>query len=422
MRYTIPALALLSVPALVIPAHADEAEARAVLAAAADAIKQTKGFGAQFRLIGDGSAMIKSTMPAMNGRFMFARHNGEPLIHILGEYRETADAEAVPFDVLRQPGTLTWTDDAKKTIFVRRATPEPRDAPGAARMLHMANLIQDDPFADTLANAESLELSASENVAGVECDVVTVKLAKGKAGHTSEKWYLAKSDRLPRKLEQLTDGGMIKFSLITEFSNLAAGPQAPALLDVRRPEGYTVDDRTQPVTRPNTTRLTPGDVTREEPARPETRQPTPAKPTNPAAPVFAFTDDAGATVDNNTQMGRVTVLYFWGTWCIPCRAVSPEISKIAQAYADKSVDTFGLAIRERDPDAPRAQMRDNDYQHRLVLGAGKAATAFKVRVYPTVVVIAPDGTIAYEGHPSQERTAEKLAEEVRAAIDAALTG
>jgi thiol-disulfide isomerase/thioredoxin len=125
-------------------------------------------------------------------------------------------------------------------------------------------------------------------------------------------------------------------------------------------------------------------------------------------------------VNNGTQNGRVTVLYFWGTWCIPCRAVSPKVSEIAARFADGAVDVFAPAIRERDAEGPRSYIADNDYKHRLVLGADALATSFKVRVYPTVIVIGPTGEIVYQAHPGPDRTADQMADQIAAAIEGAL--
>lgn len=400
--------------------------ARATLDAAAKAISGTPGFGAQFRMLGEGSDLIKSTMPSMSGRFTFGTVDGERVIHMLGEAKDTAEGDSYAFDFARSASKLAWTDDSKKTVFVRRAKPEPRTMPGAARMILVTDMLDEEPFKASLDRSETVVSEGTKNVAGVACDVVLMTFAKKTTvvSHTGERWFIAQSDGLPRRFEQITDAGMIKFSLIMEFSGVQPGVQAPAMLDVRRPEGYTIDDQTVVTTdaeakptpvRP--ARAAPGNITKEAPSTTVETRPTPAVR---AAPAFAFTDDGGAAIDNNTQMGRVSVLYYWGTWCVPCRAVSPEISKIAERFGEQNVDVFGVAVRERDPEAARSYIADKNYKHRLVLGADQSATAFRVRVYPTVIVIDPQGNIAYTGSPGRDRSATELASEVAAAVQAAL--
>jgi thiol-disulfide isomerase/thioredoxin len=218
----------------------------------------------------------------------------------------------------------------------------------------------------------------------------------------------------------VTDMESLGFSIVTELTELAAGPQPPESLDVRRPDNYRLDDATTPAARVEAPTREASPRTRPPAEEPAPEQATPTAPPKNLAPSFSFTPEGGSPVSNDTQAGRVTVLYFWGTWCIPCRAVSPKVSELAERFADQPVDVFAPAIRERDPEAPRSYIAEQGYKHRLVLGAGAAATAFKVRIYPTVVVIGPDNAIVYEAFPTKERTPETLASEVADAIEAAL--
>lgn len=425
-------VALLAMPAFVIPAFAQEADPGAVLQASAEAVAETEGFAAQFRLTGEGSEMIKNTMPSLTGRLVFGKNAGGRVLHALGESRDSTTGPSVAFDIVRTAEKVSWTDDAKKVVFTRMASPEPREIPGAGRLLHLSNLLDDQPYAGALARAESVEHEGVKTVAGEACDVVLITFAKGQGaggrntpGHTGERWYISTGDKLPRKLEQITDAGLLKYSLVTEMSNLKIGAQAAEMLDVRRPEGYRVDDNTvapepQPEPAPDTqpdTGATTGATTGPTGT---SKPPTLPVSQTPRAPAYSFTPDGGGVVNNTTQQGRVTVLYFWGTWCIPCRAVSPKVSEIAERFADRAVDVFAPAIRERDAEAPRASIADNGYKHRLVLGADATAGAFKVRVYPTVVVIGPTGDIVYQAHPGSDRTADQMASEIAAAVEGAL--
>jgi thiol-disulfide isomerase/thioredoxin len=47
--------------------------------------------------------------------------------------------------------------------------------------------------------------------------------------------------------------------------------------------------------------------------------------------------------DSNTLRGHVTVLDFWATWCIPCKASMPLLEKISKDYAKKGVEVIGLS-------------------------------------------------------------------------------
>ena len=130
----------------------------------------------------------------------------------------------------------------------------------------------------------------------------------------------------------------------------------------------------------------------------------------------------GTTYDNASQRGRVTVLYYWGSWCVPCRTFSPLVSELASDFADQNVDVLGLAIRERNPDAPKQIMADKRYAHTLALGAEQTVRPFNVRVYPTIVVIGPDQTILASERPRKDTSAEETIGTVRDAINKGLGG
>lgn len=422
MRVQAAALAaiLTCVSAWVAPAVGQETDPRAVLEASAEAVRASEGFRADFKLTGDGSDMLKASLPSMEGRLYFARTADGVLLRAHGESKESTTAPVLGFDILRTPDRVTWVDDAKKTIFERPAKPEARELPTSARLLHVVNLLEENPFA-SMDQAESVVSEGVQDAGGEACDVVLVSLPAAqnrRAGpsHTAERWYIARSDKLPRRLDQITDAGMVKIVLTTELSNLSTGEQPATELDVRRPDGYTTNDGSP--RQPAQPRPAPsGDATGqgEAPAEPE-----PVAPPVRRAPDFSFTPEGGSAVDNQTQAGRTTVLYFWGTWCIPCTAVSPEVSALAARFADQPVDVFGLAVRERDPAAAREYMQDKEYEHRLVLGADGLVGRFRVWVYPTVVVIGPDGAVALESPLTRGQTPAEYVEGIAAAVEKSL--
>ncbi|MDR9404824.1 MAG: thioredoxin domain-containing protein, partial [Halothece sp. Uz-M2-17] len=36
-----------------------------------------------------------------------------------------------------------------------------------------------------------------------------------------------------------------------------------------------------------------------------------------------------------TQAGQPVLLYFWASWCGPCRLVSPSVEAVANEYSDQ---------------------------------------------------------------------------------------
>jgi len=68
------------------------------------------------------------------------------------------------------------------------------------------------------------------------------------------------------------------------------------------------------------------------------------------APEFSITADNGRTVSVPNFGGRLLILNFWASWCVPCVEETPSLSKLAQDYASKGVVVLGVSV-DKDPQA-----------------------------------------------------------------------
>jgi thiol-disulfide isomerase/thioredoxin len=74
----------------------------------------------------------------------------------------------------------------------------------------------------------------------------------------------------------------------------------------------------------------------------------------------------------NTQMvsvpkkGQVTVAYFWGTHCVPCKATMPELEKRYQAKKGKGLALVGIADDD-NPGVLAKYLADNKINFPIVL-------------------------------------------------------
>jgi thiol-disulfide isomerase/thioredoxin len=115
-----------------------------------------------------------------------------------------------------------------------------------------------------------------------------------------------------------------------------------------------------------------------------------------AAPAFTLHTLDGKTISRETLKGKVAVLDFWATWCVPCRKALPELKELRQKNAGqplvvvsvsadedrKSVEEF---VRQNGMDWPQAW----DGKGTVIGGI------FGVQNLPTYVVLDANGTIAY---------------------------
>ncbi len=411
-------------------AHAQEQSANDILDASRIAIEELAGFSAQFRMKGEGGSLFADTLPSMGGQLFFGTHEEYGrVIHCIGEARDQQKSPSQAMDILIAQDRYLWTDTQAQTIYERPITGSNRGLPPAFPLVLINSIIADDPFAKDADNAEEIKLLAQETIADVLCDVIHIKRTKpnsrsrqsGADAYTDARWYIGVDDRLPRKVEHITDAGLVKITLLFELSNLKVIEPTQTQLDVTRPEGFAFKS-TMPKPKPDQASDQPvtADADPEAASEPLAQRAdppnAPAEPRVQYAPPFAFTPVTGSEINNTTQQGRITVLYFWGSWCVPCKAASPLVSELAQHFEAEPVDVFGLAIREADPDQTRADFAAQNNHHRLVLDADALTSSFKVRVFPTIVVIDTQGEIIFQKRITKELTSEELVASAKEAI------
>ena len=66
------------------------------------------------------------------------------------------------------------------------------------------------------------------------------------------------------------------------------------------------------------------------------------------APDFAAQALDGRTIVLSELRGRVVLINFWATWCLPCRAEMPAIQGVYEAYLDRGLEVLAVNLQEPD--------------------------------------------------------------------------
>ena len=132
---------------------------------------------------------------------------------------------------------------------------------------------------------------------------------------------------------------------------------------------------------------------------------------NPAktAPQVAFTDAAGVRHALSALKGRYVLLNMWATWCAPCVAELPALTRLKGAVPGLQVIAVDLG---RDTPAVANDFLKSHNAARLgtLVDTDKAMmTAFRVYALPVTVLIDPDGkVIARAEGPAEWATPEAV--------------
>ncbi|MDB5324854.1 MAG: stoA [Phycisphaerales bacterium] len=111
------------------------------------------------------------------------------------------------------------------------------------------------------------------------------------------------------------------------------------------------------------------------------------------------------------EPGKIYVLDFWATWCVPCRAAMPHMTELAKKYPDMIVIAQNVWEDDVDMVKPFVDEMGDKLGYRVVLddlskpGRGAMADgwldAAGKTVIPTVIVVGKDSKIAWVGHPME---------------------
>ena len=66
----------------------------------------------------------------------------------------------------------------------------------------------------------------------------------------------------------------------------------------------------------------------------------------PVAPEFTAATLTGSKLSFSSYRGRVVVLNFWGSWCVPCREEASTLSEVAAQYQPSGVSFLGVDVRD----------------------------------------------------------------------------
>ena len=114
-----------------------------------------------------------------------------------------------------------------------------------------------------------------------------------------------------------------------------------------------------------------------------------------AAPPLALRDVRGNEHKLSDYRGKVVVINFWATWCDPCREEMPSMQRLQDKLAGKP---FAILAVDFGEGAPRVNefLKKVPVRFTVLLDRDTSvATAWKVKVLPTTLVIDPEQRIRY---------------------------
>jgi cytochrome c biogenesis protein CcmG, thiol:disulfide interchange protein DsbE len=116
---------------------------------------------------------------------------------------------------------------------------------------------------------------------------------------------------------------------------------------------------------------------------------------NKPAPIFSLDRlDGTGSVRLADYEGKVVVLNFFASWCIPCKEENPALVRVWERYRSSDVVVIGVLYQD-SLDSGRRYVRDNGVTWPTATDEdGRVAFAYGVFGIPETYFIGPDGIIA----------------------------
>lgn len=383
-------------------------KAKALLADASAAIKAIKGitFKSKRELLGTPSLQMGSS-----GEVRFVRNAATPSASPFwakGSMTRPLANDTVALEAAFNGTIAGWIDEAKKEVVEQQvsAADAARRVKTARDQLMPSIFFDSEPLLAEMGG-QVLKVDAPVEIGGVKCDVVRVM---NPATQRETRISIAQGDKLPRRIEQITPStGGTTATFYIEMTDVKPADLKPAEFAVAVPAGYTKRLETGPQPKLPTNPQPPADT--------KTPNTPPAPPTVPkggldagvSAPAWSLKKaDGSGSAALADQKGKVVVLGFWAPVIGSSTGTLSVLEAAKKDAGGSDVSFFGVACRAMPGDAGGAAAKtafaDAKATYPLLLEGDAAAADYKVRGFPSVAVIGPDGKVAafFESTPTAD--------------------
>jgi peroxiredoxin len=113
------------------------------------------------------------------------------------------------------------------------------------------------------------------------------------------------------------------------------------------------------------------------------------------APDFTLDDASGVPVKLSEFRGKVVLLNFWATWCLPCRTETPWFVEFHETYKDRGLAVLGVSLDDDGWKAVRPYIDKMKIDYPVMVASGDIASRYGgLSSLPVTLIIDKVGRIA----------------------------
>lgn len=113
--------------------------------------------------------------------------------------------------------------------------------------------------------------------------------------------------------------------------------------------------------------------------------------TRKEAPDFKLEDINGKAFQLSRHKGKIILLNFWATWCMPCREEMPSFEKLWKKLGPRGLLVVAISVDISRKDIKSFVRKYHISYPILIDNKGEIRKLYEIRVLPTTYIIGRDG-------------------------------
>ena len=127
------------------------------------------------------------------------------------------------------------------------------------------------------------------------------------------------------------------------------------------------------------------------------------------AVAFKGADSDGTVVTQADLAGKVSLLYFWATWCAPCVTSSPAAQRLHENFSKNGAEIIG--VHYNSSGNPVEYAAQHGYTFTIIPHGSHVSASWGVKKVPTILLLDRSGAVIYSKSgfaPDDEDTIAQL--------------
>jgi peroxiredoxin len=126
------------------------------------------------------------------------------------------------------------------------------------------------------------------------------------------------------------------------------------------------------------------------------------------APPIKVTTTSGQQVTLANYQGKVLIMDFFATWCVPCRDSIPHLMGLTRKFGKQGVHILGMSVDEGGSKLVKEYVASKQLNYPVALADEDLQTEYGLRSVPTIFVISKKGVVAERFQGFNEDIARKM--------------